>query len=372
MSLTSRRLAATLSLTIGAFLVLTACGGSDSGGSASGGSASSGSAPSGSASGSGSSEDPFVVGISTPQGAQPILKATVDAFTAAAELDGITVKTLDAQLDPSKQVTDIDQFVAQQVDAIVVYPLDANSLTPALDRAEKAGIYLIGWAAIAKDGDLGVYASNVDTGGSYRGSDLLVNYVKEQTGGVGNVLGVGLGFPVPALEAMMSNYENGVTEGSDMIWLGRVDNPTDDVAGAEKVVSSALTKYQNDVQVVMAYNDSSSIGASVAIKQAGIDDVLIVGQNGDQDGIAAVIDGRTDATIDLVPWRTGLMLEAVTRAVLNGEKVPLWVESPTDLITIDNVGDYLPWPDALSQIKSGAISCAKGGGCPDDIVALDG
>ena len=148
MSLTSRRLAATLSLTIGAFLVLTACGGSDSGGSASSGSASSGSASSGSASGSGSSEDSFVVGISTPQGAQPILKATVDAFTAAAELDGITVKTLDAQLDPSKQVTDIDQFVAQQVDAIVVYPLDANSLTPALDRAEKAGIYLIGWAAI--------------------------------------------------------------------------------------------------------------------------------------------------------------------------------------------------------------------------------
>ena len=116
MSLTSRRLAATLSLTIGAFLVLTACGGSDSGGSASGGSASSGSA-----SGSGSFEDSFVVGISTPQGAQPILKATVDAFTAAAELDGITVKTLDAQLDPSKQVTDIDQFVAQQVDAIVTH-----------------------------------------------------------------------------------------------------------------------------------------------------------------------------------------------------------------------------------------------------------
>ena len=361
MSVTSRRLAATLSLAVSAALVLTACGGSDSGDSDSGGSG-----------GSSGSEDSFVVGISIPQGAQPILKATVDAFTAAAELDGITVKPLDAQLNPSKQVTDIDQFVAQQVDAIVVYPLDANSLTPALDRAEKAGIDLIGWAAIAKDGDAGAYASNVDTGGSYRGSGLLADYVKEQTGGEGNVLGVGLGIPVPALEVMMSGYEDGVTEGSDMTWLGRVDNPTVDVAGAQKVVSSALTKYQNDVQVVMAYNDSSSIGASVALKEAGIDDALIVGQNGDQDGIAAVTDGRTDATIDLVPWRTGLMLETVTRAVLGGEEVPVWVESPTDLYTADNVGDYLPWPDALSQIESGDISCADGGGCPDDIAALDG
>jgi ribose transport system substrate-binding protein len=342
-------------LVIGASLALSACGsGSDS-----------------SSSGGGGGTGDFTVGISNPQGAQPILKLTQDTFTAAAKRDGIEVKALDAQLDPAKQVTDVDQLVAQKVDLLVVYPLDANSLKPALNRAKAAGIKVVGWAGMASpDADPGVLSSNVDTGGSYRGAKLLGDYVKTQLGGKGKVLGVGLGVPVPALETMLSQYEKNVTDGTDISWLGRVDNPTDDIAGGQKVVATALTKYQNDVQAIMAYNDSSAIGASVAAKAAGLSDVVIVGQNGDDDGIAAVKDGRISATVDLVPWRTGLILETISKAILDGEKVPTYIESPSELYTKDNLGDRLAWDEAKSKIASGAITCADGGGCPDDVAAL--
>ena len=87
-----------LALVIGASLTLAACGsGSDSG-----------------SSGGGGGKGDFTVGISNAQGAQPILKLTQESFTAAAKRDGIKVKALDAQLDPAKQVTDVDQLVAQQ------------------------------------------------------------------------------------------------------------------------------------------------------------------------------------------------------------------------------------------------------------------
>jgi ribose transport system substrate-binding protein len=308
-----RRITAALSLVIGASLGLSACGsGSDSG-----------------SSGGGGGKGDFTIGISNPQGAQPILKLTQDAFTAAAKRDGITVKALDAQLDPAKQVTDVDQLVAQKVDLLVVYPLDANSLKPALNRAKAAGIKVVGWAGMASpDADPGVLSSNVDTGGSYRGAKLLGDYVKTQLDGKGKVLGVGLGVPVPALESMLSQYKKNVTDGTDISWLGRIDNPTDDIAGGQKVVATALTKYQNDVQAIMAYNDSSAIGASVAAKAAGLSNVVIVGQNGDEDGIAAVKDGRISATVDLVPWRTGLILETVSKAILDGTKVPAYRVAP--------------------------------------------
>ena len=79
------------------------------------------------------------------------------------------VKALDAQLDPAKQVTDVDQLVAQKVDLIVVYPLDENSLKPALKRAQDAGIKVLGWAALtSSESDLGLLSANVETGG-YRG-----------------------------------------------------------------------------------------------------------------------------------------------------------------------------------------------------------
>ena len=351
--LAPRRLPAALALVLGTSLVLSACASSSD---------------SGSSSGSGSDKK-FTIGISNPQGAQPILKLTQDTLTSAAKRDGIEVKALDAQLDPAKQVTDVDQLVAQKVDLIIVYPLDQNSLKPALKRASDAGIKIVGWAALpSPKADLGLLSSNVETGGM-RGSQQVGDFVKKQLDGKGKVLGVGLGAPVPALDLLMKQYQETSTEGSDISWLGRVDNPTDDIAGGQKVVATALTKYRNDVQGIVAYNDSSAIGAAVAAKAAGLGDVLIVGTNGDDDGIAAVEDGRIDATVDLVPWRSGLILETISKALLEGEKVPTYVETTSVLYSKDNLGERVDWNDAAGKIADGSMTCADAG-CPDDVAAL--
>jgi ribose transport system substrate-binding protein len=313
----------------------------------------------------------YVIGISNPQGAQPILKGVQDAFTAAAEHDGMEVKALDANLNPSKQVTDVDQLVAQHVDAIVVYPLDANSLTPALNRAKAAGIKLIGWAALLDPTATSVapYDVNFDTGGAFRGTQLLSDYAAKQLPQKGNVLGVGIGVAVPALQMMLKNYQADSTK-AGFSWLGEASNPTDDVAGAEKAVSAALTKYKNNVQVVMAYNDSSAIGASAALKAAGVKDALVVGMNGDTSAVSALQNGTESATVDLVPWREGIILEALTKAALAGKKLPTWVENPSELYTKDTLSQRLDWNDAIKKIAAGSLSCAQGGGCPDAVTAL--
>ncbi|WP_456696208.1 sugar ABC transporter substrate-binding protein [Aeromicrobium sp. P5_D10] len=344
-----RRLPAALALVLGTSLVLSACASSSDSGSG--------------------SDKKFTIGISNPQGAQPILKLTQDTLTSAAKRDGIEIKALDAQLDPAKQVTDVDQLVAQKVDLIIVYPLDRNSLKPALKRASDAGIKIVGWAALTSRGsDLGLLSSNVETGG-LRGSQQVGDFVKTQLGGKGKVLGVGLGAPVPALDLLMKQYQKTATEGSEISWLGRVDNATDDIAGGQKVVATALTKYQNDVQGIMAYNDSSAIGAAVAAKAAGLDELVIIGTNGDDDGIAAVKDGRIDATVDLVPWRTGLILETVSKALLEGKKVPTYVETTSVLYSKDNLVERVDWNDAAGKIADGSMTCADAG-CPDDVAVL--
>ena len=352
MSLRPRR-RLTLLTALAATLALSACGsGSDTD----------------SASGSGSKKT-FTIGVSNPQGAEPILNVTQDSLIAAAKRDGIEVKALDAQLDPAKQVTDVDQFIAQRVDLIVVYPLDENSLRPALKRADDAGIKIVGWSALTspKD-DLGVLTTNVESVGA-AGTTQLVDYVKTQLGGKGNALGLGLGVPVPSLEQILKQYQADVTEGSDITWLGRVDNTADGVAGAQKVVATALTKYQNDVQAILTYSDAAAIGASVAAKAAGLDDVVIVGQSGNEDGIAAIKDGRIDATVDLVPWRTGLILETISKALLEGKKVPSYVGTTSVVYTKDNVAERLDWSAAQDQIADGTLTCADAG-CPDDVAAL--
>lgn len=314
----------------------------------------------------------YVIGISNPQAAQPVLSTVEEAIGAAAKRDGISIKALDAQLNPSKQVTDIDQLIAQKVDALIVYPLDANSLTPALNRARAAGIKIIGWGAQAGQEKTvsAPYDTNLDTGGAHRGAELLAEFVKKELNGQGNALGVGLGVPVPALQLMVKNYESGVTENSSIKWMGTVDNPSDDIAGAQRVVADALTRYKNDVQAVLAYNDSSATGAGIALKNAGINGAIVVGQNGDDEGAAAVADGRISATIDLVPWRQGIILETLAKALIDGKEVPTWSENPSEIYTKDTIESRLGWKTALEKITSGELSCSNGGGCPQGVADL--
>ena len=61
-----------------------------------------------------------------------------DAEKAAAKL-GATIVFADAQNDSSKQAADVENFVAQGVQAILISPMTVDSLVPAIEAAVKAG-----------------------------------------------------------------------------------------------------------------------------------------------------------------------------------------------------------------------------------------
>lgn len=307
----------------------------------------------------------YTIGFSNPTGGQPILQSFQKALTAAASRDNITVKSLDAQLDPNKQVSDVNQFVTQHVDAIIVFPLSQDSLTPALNRAKQGGIKVLGFNAILDQNQANIapYDANFDQGETFSGAQLVADYVNNKLGGKGKVLGVGIGVPVPSLQLMVHNFKSGVTK-SGANWIDTVSNPTDDIAGGQKAVADALTKHKGDVQAVMAYNDDSAIGASLAFKNAGISNPIITGMNGDPQGVEAIKDGRMSAMVDIVPWREALVGEAIVKRMLNGQTVPKWTGTPVELYTRDNISKRLDWDSALKQIQSGSLSCANGGGCP--------
>lgn len=362
----NRRAAVALVAAIaGCALAMSACSSSKSSTS---GAKSGGSGASGSSRASGGKH--YTVGFSNPTAAQPILQTFQNALTAAAARDNITVKSLDAQLDPNKQVSDVNQFVTQHVDAIIVFPLSQDSLTPALNRAKQAGIKVLGFNAILdpKKTDIAPYDANFDQGETFQGAQLASDYVTKQLGGKGNVLGVGIGVPVPSLQLMVQNFKKGVT-GGGLTWLATVSNPTDDINGGQKAVADALTKYKGNVQAVMAYNDDSAIGAAVAFKNAGVKSPVITGMNGDPQGVEAIKDGRMSAMVDIVPWREALVGETMVKLMLQGKTVPKFVETPDELYTKENISKRLDWNAALQQITAGTLSCAKGGGCPSEIAS---
>ena len=78
----------------------------------------------------------------------------------------------------------------------------------------------------------------MDQGLSFGGAQQLANLVGTSLKGQGNVLGVGLGAPVPSIAFQLKQYQKLLAKSYPKLkWLATVENPTDDIAGGEKVVS---------------------------------------------------------------------------------------------------------------------------------------
>jgi ribose transport system substrate-binding protein len=316
----------------------------------------------------------YVVGFSNPTAAQPILATFQNALVAAGKKLNIKVVSIDAALNVEKQVSDIDDLIAEHVNGIIVFPLAPATLTPALDRARKAGIKVLGFNAVVqkpKNGaSIAPYNANFDQGEDYQGAKLLAQYVSKQLHGSGNVLGIGIATPVPSLHFMVAQYQTYLKQLAPKVkWLETVSNATDDIAGGETVAAEAATRYAGKINAVMAYNDDSAIGAAIALKNAGVKNPIIVGQNGDPEGVAAIEDGQMSAMVDIVPWREALVAATMMNDLLTGKSVPDWVATPDVMYTKSNIGQRLSWTKAVQEISNGTLSCKKGGGCPSSIVS---
>ncbi|MFT4287523.1 sugar ABC transporter substrate-binding protein [Nocardioides sp.] len=355
----THRLARTafVAVVAGAALPLSACGSSSDSSDASD-------------DGSASTSTSLTVAYVNASGAQPVLSYWEKSFDAAAAHAGWKTVSYDAQLDASKQAAGVDQMIAQQVDVIVLGQLAGayESLAPAIKRAKAADIPVVCVACLINpDADPGDLTANIDSG-LYDDAKLNIDTLVTGLGGQGKVLGVGLGIPVPSLQQLMTRYEQ-FAEEAGLEWVGLVENQTDDVAGAQKVVADALTKNHNDVQGVIAYNDASAIGAALALKQAGISAPVTVGSNGDTDAVEAIENGNEYATYELTPWRLGLELVAVIKGVESGKTIPAWMSSPGTVYTKENIDQRIDWDEAIDQLESGELD-VDDPSIPADIAAL--
>lgn len=313
-------------------------------------------------SGTSGSGKQLVIGWADPQAVQPLFQAFTQALDAVAARENGKVITLDGQANPSVQESDIQTFITDHVNAIIVFPDDVTTLNPVLTRAEQAGIKIIGLNAFlpsAYNTTPNVpapYATDLDWG-YVRGAYLEAKFVAQQLHGTGNVVGIKIPVPVPSLDAMLSAYQDYVTAGNPGIhWLGTLPDATDDLAGARESVADAITRYHGDIQAVMSYTDIAGIGAYQALHSAGIKNVVIIGQQGNQTGVDALKAGEIQADIDAEPVTAAVWAYAMTKLVVSGASFPKFVNLPVQLLTKANVGSYVPWTTGIDDIKSGKTS----------------
>ncbi len=235
----------------------------------------------------------FTIGVPVPAKAVPALAAQLAAVEEETERLGGTVISTDANFSVQKQVSDFEQLLSQDVDAIILSALDPNSLTPLLEKAEAQGVPVFINDVPFKAGLPPVegFTASILTGQDRSGYDRA-RFVAETQPGARFAL-IGVAIPAPMLDYMVEQVRVW-GEQFGLEYVDRVDAESDTPEAGAKAATALLAK-NSDIDVVFALSDTIGAGALTSIRSSG-SDAQVVGNGGYSIGIEAVKNGDFLAT----------------------------------------------------------------------------
>jgi ribose transport system substrate-binding protein len=289
------------------------------------------------------------IGFQNPVAANEFLGFLQKAVVAEGKRYGCRVITLDDALSPDKQVSNMQQLLAQNVRAIIFYPLDPKATTPVLKKAKSQGVPVLAIdASFGSTKKVPLIATQVWQGRdtqAYLQAQALAKAKPKAKLGI-----IGIGIPVPAIKYLVQREAFWATKAGATI-IGTQDNPSDDVTGGEKAANALLQRH-SDIDAVIGYNDPSALGAVVAARSTGRK-ITIIGLNGSSDGIAGVKSGRLAATVQVDPIGLGVQVTRAAFSLITKQNLPLpgIVIRPGRLVTKANVNSLPSWAAQLKAIK---------------------
>ncbi|WP_129973544.1 MULTISPECIES: sugar ABC transporter substrate-binding protein [unclassified Pseudomonas] len=253
--------------------------------------------------------------------------------------DGVKLQFEDARSDVVKQLSQVESFISQKVDAIVVNPVDTAATKKITEAAVKAGIPLVYVNRRPDDlnlpkGVVTVASNDLEAG------EMQMQYLADKMGGKGDI--------VILLGDLANNSTTNRTKGVKEVLAKypdiKVEQEQSGVWLRDKgmtLVNDWLTQGRK-FDAVVSNNDEMAIGAAMALQQAGVakGSVLIAGVDGTPDGLNAVKKGSLAASVfqDAKGQADGSIDTAVRMAKNEPVEPAVWV--PFRLITPQNVDQF--------------------------------
>jgi len=259
---------------------------------------------------------------------------------AAQKKEGMTLQVEDATNDIGKQLNQIQNFIAQKVDGIIVNPVDTDATAQMTKLASEAGIPLV--YVNRQPADVEKLPAKVAFVGSdeRKSGTLEMQEVCKLMGGKGDIV------------VMMGELSNQAAR-------QRTQDVEDVIAKAPctgiKILDKQTANWQRtqatDLMTnwisaglkpaaVVSSNDEMAIGAIQALKAAGMKDVIVAGVDATQDGLAAMTAGDLKVTVFQNAAGQGAGAIDTVEKLIKGEKVETVVDVPFELVTPANMADY--------------------------------
>ena len=256
---------------------------------------------------------------------------------------GVTLQIEDAKDDVSKQLSQVQNFIANGVDAIIVNPVDTSATGAITKAAADAGVPLVYVNREPIDVDkLGPKAAFVASNEAESGT-LEAKQICKLLGGKGNIL---------VMEGVLSN-QSAVQRTKDIHEVISTPDCSGMKVVAEQTANYDRTQAQNlmtnwlskgmQFDAVVSNNDEMAVGALQAMKSAGVDTkkAVVGGVDATQDALASMKAGDLKVTVfqDAAGQGKGAVDTALKLA--KGEKVDKKVYIPFQLVTPANMDQFV-------------------------------
>lgn len=227
----------------------------------------------------------ITVGVSLLNNAHVFYNNIEAAMREKADQMGYQLIIQDAAGDGNKQLNQVQDFITQKVDAIVICPTNSAGSKSMVELAEAANIPVF-TMDVASDGEV---ISHIATD-NYRGGELAAEYVVEHI--LADQTGEAAVITYAEIEGCVDR-EKGFTEwleaNAKEVSVVDIQNYSGDQGKAAEVMQNMLLKHEQ-LDVVFCVGDPAAVGAMSSIEAVG-SDVKVIGFDGNPEGIEAILSG---------------------------------------------------------------------------------
>src|SRR5215204_4333639 len=276
-------------------------------------------------------QDSYLIGMSQANEGEPWRQAMNDQIAAAAAQNN------------AKQVADVENFLQQGIDLLIISPNEAAPLTDVVAEvcAEGVPVIVLDRKVNGDQFTMWIGADNEEIG--QRAGEYAANFCTEQNLDPCNII------EIRGLEGSTPAKERG-----DGFRAGIAVNPSATIIAQQNAdwlrekaipVSQAMFQANPDVNVVYAHNDPMAEAAIISAQNAGVnlDEILFIGIDAlptPDGGIRSVIDGRIDVTY-VYPTGGAQAIDNAVQILEQGVTPPAEIVLETEEVVPENAQQLL-------------------------------
>lgn len=282
---------------------------------------------------------PVKVGVSIANFDDTFLTYMMDGMKAYAKAhsNDVELTFTDAKEDMAKQLDQVENFIVQKMDAIVIVPVDTSATAPMTKSILAKNI-----KAVYVNRNPG----NLPAGAYYVGSEEIVagrlqmEFLGEKLKGKGSVaILMGKLDNEGALKRTAGNEEVKKNKYPDIKILDKQTGQWQRNEGLAKT-EDWLNRFGKDLKAILANNDDMALGAIQALKDKKRTDIIVVGVDATPDALTSVSKGELAATVfQDAAGQGGGGIEVAMKAA-KGEKIAKETWIPFKLVTPENLAQF--------------------------------